>query len=110
VIQCTCQELASLLSAFGTVANAFPDHLEEFHSKLLNDIFSSLPKLRAPIKVLLGAIDIKKANSGRKDELWTNPEQYPALDEYKLVCMSLTLSLMLLIPRFEADRNCKVRT
>jgi DNA mismatch repair protein MSH3 len=83
--KCTCQELASLLSAFGTVANAFPDHLEEFHSKLLNDIFSSLPKLKAPIKVLLGAIDIKKANSGRKDELWANPEQYPALDEYKLL-------------------------
>jgi len=51
----------------------------------LNDIFSSLPKLKAPIKVLLGAIDIKKANSGRKDELWANPEQYPALDEYKLL-------------------------
>ncbi|KAG1782777.1 muts domain V-domain-containing protein [Suillus placidus] len=83
--KCTCQELASLLSAFGTVASAFPEHSEEFHSKLLNDIFSSLPKLKAPIKALLAAIDIKKANSGRKDELWTDPEQFPALDEYKLL-------------------------
>lgn len=93
MLQCTCQELASFLSAFETVANAFPEHSEEFDSKLLNDIFSSLPKLKAPIKALLAAIDIKKANSGRKDELWTDPEQFPALDEYKLVCMFLTLSL-----------------
>jgi DNA mismatch repair protein MSH3 len=110
VLQCSCQELASLLSAFGTITSAFPEHTEEFHSKLLNDIFSSLPKLKAPIKALLAAIDIKKANSGRKDELWTDPEQFPALDEYKLVCMSLNFSVMLLIPRFEANRNCQVGT
>lgn len=83
--KCTCQELASLLSAFATVTSAFPEHSEEFRSKLLNDIFSSLPKLKAPIQALLATIDIKKANSGRKDELWTDSEQFPALDEYKLL-------------------------
>ncbi|KAG2157395.1 muts domain V-domain-containing protein [Suillus clintonianus] len=83
--KCTCQELASLLSAFQIIVRAFPERSEEFHSKLLNDIFSSLPKLKAPIKTLLGAIDIEKATSGRKDELWTDPEQFPALDEYKLL-------------------------
>ncbi|KAG1756484.1 muts domain V-domain-containing protein [Suillus paluster] len=83
--KCTCQELASILSAFGSVAGAFPEHSEEFDSKLLNDIFSSLPEIREPIEALLATINIKKANSGRKDDMWTDPEQFPALDEYKLL-------------------------
>jgi DNA mismatch repair protein MSH3 len=94
VYQCTPQELASLLSAFRSVASAFPEHSEEFNSELLNDIFTSLPKLKAPTKALLAAIDMKKAASGKKDDMWTNSEQFPALDEYKMVCKPLTISHM----------------
>ncbi|OAX39197.1 hypothetical protein K503DRAFT_690106 [Rhizopogon vinicolor AM-OR11-026] len=83
--KCTPQELASFLSAFRSVASAFPEYSEEFHSTLLNDIFSSLPKLKAPTEALLAAIDVKKATSGKKDEMWTDPEQFPALDEYKML-------------------------
>jgi len=98
--QCTPQELSLVLLAFRSVGTAFPEHSEKFDSELLNDIFSSFPKLKAPIETLLTAIDVKKAASGKIEDMWTDEEKFPALDEYRMVCKSLITFLMLLTHGF----------
>ena len=88
-IQCTPQELAVLLPAFNKIAQAFEpvEKSEEvgFSSAILNDVIATLPRLREPIKGLLGAISLPKAREGKKDVLWTDIEKYPTLDEVKMV-------------------------
>ncbi|GBE82631.1 DNA mismatch repair protein [Sparassis crispa] len=82
--KCTPQELAVLLPALGKVATTFtPAETVAgtmFNSVLLNDAVSALPKLKGPVKQLLGAVSIKMAKEGKKELLWTDPDKYPDLD------------------------------
>ncbi|KAF8652763.1 hypothetical protein AX16_004259 [Volvariella volvacea WC 439] len=93
--QCTPEELAKLLPAFNQVALAFePGEENTFKSVLLNEIITSLPKLRDCTKKLLGAISLRKAAEGRKDEMWTDPERYPAIDDAKVGIHAVEAELM----------------
>lgn len=78
-----------LLPAFNKAANYF-EEVEKpsdngFESPLLNDILFVLPKLREPVKELLGAVSIKRAAEGNKESMWTDPERYPGIQEAELV-------------------------
>ncbi|KAI0059076.1 DNA mismatch repair protein MSH3 [Artomyces pyxidatus] len=79
--KCTPQELAALLTAFNKVATAFTavDTPAEvgFKSTLLNNIISSLPPLREPVQELIASISLKRAEEGKKSQMWTDPERYP---------------------------------
>ena len=81
--QCTPQELAVLLPAFNKVAGAFKDVNTPasvgLGSPVLNEIISSFPKLREPIKDLLAAVNLRKASEGKKDSMWTDLERYPGI-------------------------------
>jgi len=87
--QCTPQELAVLLPAFNKVASAFEDvdtpASVGLESPVLNEIISSFPKLREPIKVLLRAVNLKKASEGKKDAMWTDLERYPGIIDADMV-------------------------
>ena len=87
--KCTPQELANLLPAFNKIANAF-DAVESpldvgFKSGVLNDIIYSLPKLKEPMKELIGAVSLKEAAKGSKDTMWTDPERFPSIADADLV-------------------------
>ena len=78
-----------MLPALNRVATAF-DGFEEvslgdFHSKLLNEIVISLPKLKSPVRGYLGAISLKNAAEGKKESLWTDTQRFPRLAEHALV-------------------------
>ncbi|PPQ79804.1 LOW QUALITY PROTEIN: hypothetical protein CVT26_012571 [Gymnopilus dilepis] len=81
--QCTPKELSILLPAFAKIAEAFDevDRPEDvgFKSTILNDIISSLPKLKGPMKELMSAVRLKEAAEGRKETMWTDEEKYPDL-------------------------------
>ena len=87
--QCTPQELAVLLPAFNRVAVAFGDVNTPasvgLKSPVLNEIISSFPKLREPIKDLLAAINLKKASEGKKDSMWTDLERFPNIIDADMV-------------------------
>lgn len=85
--KCTPQELATLLPAFDKLATAFVrlPTSTPFNSPVLNDVVAALPRLREPIKGLLGAVNLKMAKEGRKDAMWSDVEKYPELDEITLV-------------------------
>ncbi|KAJ3512522.1 hypothetical protein NLJ89_g3471 [Agrocybe chaxingu] len=79
--QCTPKELSVLLPAFKKIADAY----DEFNSPasvgvrsgILNEIISSLPKLKEPVRKLLEIVNLKKAAGGKKDEMWNDRERYP---------------------------------
>ena len=54
-------------------------------SPILNEIISSLPKLREPIKDLLAAVNLRKASEGKKDSMWTDLERYPGIIDADMV-------------------------
>jgi DNA mismatch repair protein MSH3 len=54
-------------------------------SPVLNEIISSFPKLREPIKDLLAAVNLKKASEGKKDSMWTDLERYPSIIDADMV-------------------------
>lgn len=87
--QCTPQELAVLLPAFNKVADAFKDvdtpASVGLESPVLNEIISSFPKLREPVKDLLSVVNLKKASEGKKDSMWTNLERYPGIIDADMV-------------------------
>ena len=89
--QCTPQELAGILKAFNKIAIAFDsfDNPSDvgFNSKLLNEIIFSLPKLKEPMKDLLGIMSLKKAAEGKKDTMWNDPERYPNIADMDMVCI-----------------------
>ncbi|KAI6124838.1 muts domain V-domain-containing protein [Pisolithus croceorrhizus] len=95
--QCSPQELATLLPAFNKVANAFDGLVNEpgggFTSKLLNEIALALPKLKAPMRDLLGAVSLKEAAQGNKMSLWKDDEKYPALVELHLMIQTVESEL-----------------
>ena len=54
-------------------------------SPVLNEIISSFPKLREPIKDLLAAVNLKNASEGKKDSMWTDLERYPGIIDADMV-------------------------
>lgn len=54
-------------------------------SPVLNEIISSFPKLREPIKGLLAAVNLRKASEGKKDTMWTDLERYPGIIDADMV-------------------------
>jgi DNA mismatch repair protein MSH3 len=94
--KCTPQELAVLLPAFNKIATAF-DAVESpptvgFKSSVLNNIIYALPKLREPMAKLIEAVSLKKAAEGRKDTMWTDPEQYPKIADADMVSFNRFMS------------------
>jgi DNA mismatch repair protein MSH3 len=88
--QCTPQELAILLPAFNKVACAFEDVNTPasvgLKSPVLNEIISSFPKLKEPMKDLLAAVNLRKASEGKKDSMWIDLERYPDIIDADMVC------------------------
>jgi DNA mismatch repair protein MSH3 len=87
--KCAPQELAVILSAFDKIGKAYgcfasPSDVG-FKSKALNDIVFTLPKLKEPMKELLGDISLKRAAEGRKDAMWNDPDRYPTIADADLV-------------------------
>ena len=86
-MQCTPQELATLLEAFDKVAkllgpadsSATQEDTTGAKSPLWRSILASLPRLSEPLKDILGAIKLKKAQEGNKIEMWTDTERYPEI-------------------------------
>lgn len=71
------------------MATAFDSLVDEpgggFRSKLLNEIVLALPKLKLPMRDLLGDISLKDASQGNKVSLWKDTEKCPELVELDLV-------------------------
>jgi DNA mismatch repair protein MSH3 len=89
--QCTPKELSVLLPAFDKIGTSFdnvdPENPESIGlaSKLLKSIICSLPRVRAPVKKLLGIVNLKKAAEGKKEMMWNDPERYPAIIDSDMV-------------------------
>ncbi|KAG6831187.1 hypothetical protein H0H92_012327 [Tricholoma furcatifolium] len=95
--QCTPQELAVLLPAFNKIAIAFEGFATPsevgFKSDLLNEIIYSIPRLRQPLKELLGAVHLNKAAEGRKDTMWTDPDRFPEISDAEASIMFVDVEL-----------------
>jgi DNA mismatch repair protein MSH3 len=76
-----------------------PKNLENMGltSRLLKDIISSLPRVRAPVKELLGIVNLKKAAEGKKELMWIDPERYPAIIDSDMVSLRVTSICMELL-------------
>ncbi|KZO95721.1 DNA mismatch repair protein MSH3 [Calocera viscosa TUFC12733] len=85
--KCPPKELASLLSAFNRIARAFPPFETRadvgFKSSVLNDVVYSLPTMLDAVTQLMQPIDLRKARDNNKDELWLDPQKYPAIQDTK---------------------------
>lgn len=76
----TPAELISILSALrrvGQFSETTGD--QQFESPLLKGIVDSFGKVVEPLKVLLEAIDEKKAKEGLKAEMWRDHSKYEAI-------------------------------
>jgi DNA mismatch repair protein MSH3 len=104
-----------ILTAFNKIANAF-DPVDTpldvgFKSRVLNEILSSLPRLRGSMGELLAIISLKKAAEGRKDTMWNDPERHPAIADIDMVCIcELFLEDELLITGFKGHTSHRSRT
>jgi DNA mismatch repair protein MSH3 len=91
--------LAVLLRAFDRVGGAFEifenPSCVGFESAILNQIIFSLPKLKEPMRELIGDINLTKAAEGNKAKLWTNPSKYPEIDEIEMVCSFVSMIVLL---------------
>ena len=80
-----------LLPAFDKIGTSFDDVDPEnpestgLSSKLLQSIICSLPRVRAPVKELLGIVNLKNAAEGKKELMWKDPERYPAIIDSDMV-------------------------
>jgi DNA mismatch repair protein MSH3 len=54
-------------------------------SNFLRGIICSLPRVRPPIKKLLGIVNLKNAAKGKKEMMWNDPERYPAIIDSDMV-------------------------
>jgi DNA mismatch repair protein MSH3 len=54
-------------------------------SRLLKNIICSLPRVKAPVKELLGIVNLKKAAEGKKELMWNDPERYPDIIDSDMV-------------------------
>ena len=59
-------------------------------SGILNNIIASFPRLKEPVKQLLGDILSNKAAQGEKEKLWTDPLKYPDIADLQMVCQIST--------------------
>ncbi|KAJ7632480.1 muts domain V-domain-containing protein [Roridomyces roridus] len=85
--QCTPRELAVLLPAFQKIGDAFANQPIEdlgLESRLLKEIISALPPLKGPMSELVNLIDLEQAAEGKKENMWTDPTQYPELEDFHL--------------------------
>ncbi|CAE6462457.1 unnamed protein product [Rhizoctonia solani] len=93
----TPSELATMLAAWQRISTALdpiPTPKDAgFQSDLLNDIAYSLPTLREPLAAIMSEIDLTQARDNNKDELWFDPEKYPAIDEAKFGILSVESEL-----------------
>lgn len=46
---------------------------------MLNEIIAILPTLREPVRKILADINLKKAGENNVNELWVDPDKYPAV-------------------------------
>ncbi|KAJ6496538.1 DNA mismatch repair protein MSH3 [Mycena vitilis] len=83
--QSTPQELAVLISVFYKIGSLFEPVQTSadvgLKSDMLNDIISSLPPLKNPMKTLLDAINVKQAAEGKKDSMWQDSSKYPLVED-----------------------------
>jgi DNA mismatch repair protein MSH3 len=83
--QATPAELATFMKAFNKIATAFPSFNSRedvgFQSPLLNSIIHYLPTLRSTVQHLIGQIDLGKATTGNKADMWTDIDKYPGIEE-----------------------------
>lgn len=112
-VQCTPQELAVLLTAFNKIGKAF-DPVEErdqagFKSSILNDILSTLPKLRQPMEDVLSEIHLKSAKEGKKDELWIDQDKYPEIMGLQVVRIAKLDRLWMVNFGFRRSRSQSLR-
>jgi hypothetical protein len=88
-MQCTPKELAILLEAYTTIAKTFDPYngLEgvDFKSPLLRSIVFALPGIADAVGGLVAAINLQKAKSQEKSELWVDDDKYPTIQSTKLV-------------------------
>jgi len=56
---------------------------------LLRDIICSLPRVKTPVKELLGIVNLKKAAEGKKELMWKDPERYPAIIDSDMVSVKV---------------------
>ncbi|KAH8117506.1 muts domain V-domain-containing protein [Phellopilus nigrolimitatus] len=95
--KCTPKELAKLLMAFSRVANSFDifASLEDvgFSTPVLNEIVFALPKLRSCMKQIMTCINLEKAKEDKRDELWSDPDKYPEVDDTKMAIMAVESEL-----------------
>jgi DNA mismatch repair protein MSH3 len=100
-LQCPPQELAGILTAFNKIAIAFDSYDNPsdvgFKSRVLNEIISSLPKLKEPMKDILSIVSLKKAAEGQKDTMWNDPERYPDIADMDMVCLGAHVGLRSLL-------------
>jgi DNA mismatch repair protein MSH3 len=54
-------------------------------SRLLKSIICSLPRVKVPVKELLGIVNLKKAAEGKKELMWNDPERYPDIIDSDMV-------------------------
>ncbi|KAH9923928.1 muts domain V-domain-containing protein [Epithele typhae] len=87
--KCTPQELATLLKAFRRVASAFAPATRASRRRgahgpkasLLVRALEALPRLKGPVEELCAAVRFDAAAEGKEDQMWTDPDRYPDLDE-----------------------------
>ena len=57
----------------------------DFKSPLLQSIVFALPGIADAVGGLVAAINLHKAKSDEKSELWVDDDKYPAIENTKLV-------------------------
>lgn len=81
--------MAILLRAFDKIAKTYDQFIKPedvgFESSILNEIFFALPKLKQPMRKILGAINLKNASENEKTKLWVDPEKYPGVSDAQMV-------------------------
>ena len=69
--------------AFKRVATEFEHNVALPKAALLAGIVSSLPKIRKDVELFLSEIDIRQARSDLTENLFTNPNKFPAIQDAK---------------------------
>ncbi|KAH7910649.1 muts domain V-domain-containing protein [Hygrophoropsis aurantiaca] len=94
--KCTPQELGVILSAFNKIAHTFDNYsggTDSFNSNLLNEVMRTFPTIKSPIRELLNRISLNRAAEGKKESLWTNPDDCPALGELHILIQTVEVEL-----------------
>ncbi|EKM83024.1 hypothetical protein AGABI1DRAFT_34226 [Agaricus bisporus var. burnettii JB137-S8] len=108
--QCTPKELATILLAFRKIGDAFEGFETPkdvgFESHVLNDVIYSLPKLRIPIKGLIDSIRIEQAVEGKKELMWTEPDNFPGLVDAAVLLQTAEVELAEELKKCAFGFNC----